>query len=381
MSVQLQQGNRIDVGMKAIAGTGKAIAALRWEWQTLESQSHNVSYFTSWGWISSVLQTPGSNCYCLRAEQAGQVVGLAILGYQPPSIQNGFNRELWLNKLGQPRLDQVWIEYNDFLLLGGNESAVRSAMLQGLHAQSVRSWTRLHLDMTNGFNQAFWSNAPFSVRIKAQDVGYVKHLSNEPDRLLASLSKNTRRQLSRSRRLLQPVIAEFNVWRQPEDKLACFEAIARQHIAQWRDTQWGSGFDNPAFVTFHQALFSQPQVEITELKLISGERAFLYNFLYRNTLYFYLSCVPKLADNKIKVGLVLHWMAMEHYAERGVTDYDFLAGDARYKRSMSDEAYELRSLEVCRNTTLNKMTANLRGIKHNVARFLSSKAHTKRDSV
>ena len=364
------QGNRIEVSMRQFEFSSRSLSKLADSWQMLESHSYNVSFFTSWNWIEAILAIEYANTYVLTATKDGRVIGLAILGYQPPNLKNGFNHSLWLNKLGDPGLDQPWIEYNDFLLDGEQESTARSAMWNYLLRQSVRPWTRIHLDMMNRIALAELSVDGLTVRQKMRDKGFIKTLSEQEHSLLKTFSKNTRSQLARSRRLLQPMIADFKVRDSIVGKQACFEQIASQHRKQWRSSEWGSGFDNPAFVSFHQALFSKPQIEIAELSLKTGEKAFLYNFIYGNKVYFYLSCVPKLQDNKIKLGLVLHLMAMEHYQSLGLLYYDFLAGDARYKRSLSDVEYELESFEISRKTALNQAISNLRRIKQAMKRII-----------
>jgi CelD/BcsL family acetyltransferase involved in cellulose biosynthesis len=44
-------------------------------------------------------------------------------------------------------------------------------------------------------------------------------------------------------------------------------------------------------------------------------------------------------DEKMRPGLVAHWQAIEYCLASGLQSYDFLAGDNRYKRSLSSREY------------------------------------------
>ena len=40
-------------------------------------------------------------------------------------------------------------------------------------------------------------------------------------------------------------------------------------------------------------------------------------------------------------GMLTHALAIEHYRQRAMREYDFLAGDARYKRSLANSSRDL----------------------------------------
>jgi CelD/BcsL family acetyltransferase involved in cellulose biosynthesis len=50
---------------------------------------------------------------------------------------------------------------------------------------------------------------------------------------------------------------------------------------------------------------------------------------------FYQSGLQYDADGHLKPGLISHYCAIQHYLSAGFSDYDFLAGDSQYKRSLS----------------------------------------------
>jgi len=50
----------------------------------------------------------------------------------------------------------------------------------------------------------------------------------------------------------------------------------------------------------------------------------------------------------LRPGLVCHLLAIEHYRRAGMRRYDFLGGDARYKRSFANGEIALLWLDIRR---------------------------------
>jgi len=58
-------------------------------------------------------------------------------------------------------------------------------------------------------------------------------------------------------------------------------------------------------------------------------------------LLFYQSGFAAFDDNKLKPGLVTHALCMQACRERGLTEYNFLAGESRYKQELATMEQEL----------------------------------------
>ena len=95
-----------------------------------------------------------------------------------------------------------------------------------------------------------------------------------------------------------------------------------------------------AIILFHQLLieraWSESQVQLIRLLVSDKPVGYLYNFIYKGKVYFYLSAFVYEDDQKIKPGLLMHCMCIEKYAAEGMNYYDFMGGDMRYKRSLAD---------------------------------------------
>jgi CelD/BcsL family acetyltransferase involved in cellulose biosynthesis len=89
----------------------------------------------------------------------------------------------------------------------------------------------------------------------------------------------------------------------------------------------------------------------------------LYNFVYRGRVYCYQSGFARFADNRMKPGLVSHHLAIVMSRAGGLRYYDFLAGDSRYKRSLSNRVGEMVWIVMQRPALRFTIEHRLRGAK------------------
>jgi len=74
---------------------------------------------------------------------------------------------------------------------------------------------------------------------------------------------------------------------------------------------------------------------------------YLYNFVHDGWVAAYQSGFDFGPDaDRLRPGLVCHLMAIQHYAGAGMRRYDFLGGEARYKRSLANAEIPLVWLDV-----------------------------------
>lgn len=322
-------------------------------WTALESESQNESFFISWFWISTWLREVNVNPFVLIAKEFNNVVALGLF-YESKIRLGPFSKKAWwLNKTGTQVFDQVWIEYNDLLFSSKLSELQKSAIRQAAITQNNQEIQEVHFDLTE-------STSDFS-RYKSSTIGYLTFLRDgekEID-LLSTFSRNTRQQIKRSLKLLKE---KGEVYLLTEDKgITFFEALCIKHREQWGKSLWGSGFDNPNFLAFHKALHNGVNTKVLALSINGELLAFGYYFLYKNRVSFYLSAIDKFDDNRIKVGLAFHYLAMTHFQKQGFEIYDFLGGVARYKKSMSNRSYQLHSwylerknlFSICKNSLIS----------------------------
>jgi hypothetical protein len=353
------------------------LALLAYKWVTLQSNT-NSSTFIDWFWVKQWLAQKNlttNNCLCVEVMFEQETVGLALFGIKVKKVFPGLSfNQYFLHKSGNIKEDQTWIEHNTFLVHKDYEQQLTNEICQELtkieHIDDIKiGLSAPHFLDTLNF-------AGFTLRTELSSPGYLANLSGITtlDDYLASLSKNTRSHIKRSLKLLNeqsPLRLALALDADEKDKV--LKSIADLHRVKWRSTVYGSGFDNPCFYAFHQALINDEQ---------STQNCRLYT-LYQNDIAlghvylltqgdrwtFYLSALNFNADNRIKVGLVIHCLIIEQAIEQGITVYDFLAGEAQYKNSLSNvQPYEQHIYCFYRNKPLLLFREHLRKCKRMIFR-------------
>ena len=64
-------------------------------------------------------------------------------------------------------------------------------------------------------------------------------------------------------------------------------------------------------------------------------------WLFQGKVFFFQSGFDYELDPARSPGMLTHALAIEHYRGRAMQEYDFLAGDARYKRSLANRCRDL----------------------------------------
>jgi CelD/BcsL family acetyltransferase involved in cellulose biosynthesis len=118
---------------------------------------------------------------------------------------------------------------------------------------------------------------------------------------------------------------------------------------------------------FHRTLIRQAFAKgsIQLLRVAAGEETIgiLYNFVKNGKIYFFQSGFRYGSDKHLKPGLVTHALAINHYLNAGFNDYDFLAGDAQYKRSLAKDCRQMAWVVFQRPRVKFVVIERLRAIK------------------
>lgn len=317
-------------------------------WKELSSQS-TPNVFLRWEWIEAWLKHCAVQPICLRFSEQTQVFGLAIIDFSTFEKAGISWEQMNVHRSGNNASDQVWTEHNDVLAKKGYEAIVRKTLLAYFAEQARCDELRLGVSDVNLFSGMDLS--VFDSQLELKTPAYRFRISPEfaeIDALLSSLSKNTRQQIRRSIRAYQSVGSLTLTFADTvEQALSFFNAAGEYHKSKWSD----SGYHNKKFINFHHHLikkgFGEGLVDLVKLSVSDNPIAYLYNLKLNGHVYFYLSGINyENTDNKLRPGLVVHTMAMSHYAKLDFINYDFLAGEARYKESLSNEKYEMALLSL-----------------------------------
>ncbi|WP_340679152.1 GNAT family N-acetyltransferase [Paraglaciecola sp.] len=340
------------------------------KWHELYSRNETPSVFLSWNWICRWIDTLPKAPIVVEAKFQNQCLGLGIFYATSKFIFPGwFVKQIWLHRTGDIPLDQIWIEHNDFLLDSKFRSEIRQAMIG--YVSSELKWHECFIGLTDCDVLHHFDGIASYKRIDIDSPDYsvdLKNFSSAED-YLNSLSKNTKQQIKRSFKLLrqhgQLLMQESQ---SADEQLIAFTEMANIHIDKWQQTEYGSGFENPHFNQFHQTLLTtDPEHQFSSifcLSLNEQKLAFIYLLKDDDCWYFYLSAIKPFDDNRIKVGLVAHVMIIEDAIKNNIKKYDFLAGEARYKRSLSNQYGSSQQL-VCyyKPSVLLKFRQHIRKLK------------------
>jgi CelD/BcsL family acetyltransferase involved in cellulose biosynthesis len=330
------------------------LAALGQAWRGLEAQAGAPSFFQSWSWVGCLAEERFPDPVLLRATaRDGRLLGLALA--------NRRRGRLVLGASGDPALDTPYVEHNAPLLAADAGPEVAAAMLRAAwRAGGVR---RLVLPgVPAGLAELAGAVAWRRQRVPAPyvDLAAVRAAGGGH---LGTLSANARYQLRRSSRSLGTV--ELARAGDAAEATAWLDELVALHARDWQRRGRPGAFATPFMLRFHRALIARamPRGEIDLLHGAAGGRTigYLYNFRWRGRVLAYQSGIDRDAGAPHgKPGLTLHQLAIERALASGEAEYDFLAGDARYKTSLANACRELDWVELVRAHSLPGLLLRIR---------------------
>jgi CelD/BcsL family acetyltransferase involved in cellulose biosynthesis len=322
-------------------------ATLADQWRALEHRS-DASFFLSWTWIGCLAAERFPNPVLVEAVEDGRTVALALFN----RVHRWGLPVLYLHESGDPELDCPYIEHNGILTETG-----RAAELTPLCLTAVARRYRLVLSGIDGIClNAIRSVAAFYRLHRAQPAHFadLARLRGSDANYLASRSPNTRQQIRRSERYFAALADGGPVTVTEADSvpegLAMLDALAALHQATWVSRGKPGAFARPFFRRFHRALIEAglPSGLIALQKVTAGDIiiGYLYNFRFRNQMLAYQSGLQYRDEvSAARPGLLAHTAAIGEAVPQNIDIYDFLAGDDRYKRSLSDSSHTLSWVE------------------------------------
>jgi len=344
-------------------------------WERIHSACPDASFFLSREWVDCWLATFGEDLKpdLLTFVKDGDVVGCCLLVWRTEWVRGIPLRRVYLNCAGENDADSTCIEYNSVLSLPGCADQVAEAL--GTFLRN-RRWDELLL-------QGVVEHSPFCT--VASSLGF-SEISTRPSHYVdfvrirgdgagfdSALSSNVRQQIRRSQRLYeqQSGPCSFRVARTDQEASEIFTRLADLHQLAWKNRGLPGAFTSRRFTGFHRRLIQAalPQDRIILMEARSGSETIgaLYGFLHCGKVYFYQSGLRYTADARLKPGLLTHYLAICYCLKQpALNEYDFLAGDSQYKRSLATDSRPLRWIVVRRATLPNLL---FRGARW-AARFL-----------
>lgn len=315
-------------------------------WNTISRKSNSASPFLSYNWVNAWINTLTEVPLVALLRKDSEEIGMCFLGVQEHRYFGLTIQTAFLNQVGNEKKDQIWIEYNGVICLPRFKGLFFRELFKEL---ALNGLDRLIISMTEKRTSHDILKQSQLFMNQSNTVGFIAHLSKSRDVLSSQfISKNTRNQIKRSNKKIEDLYGRLTIRKgntYPK-KIEIFERLATLHRIQWGQTSEGSGFDNSYFTQHHTTLMEDS--DFCELVEVRGGETVLgcaINFLFDNTVYFYCSGINQdIATKHIKPGYSMHSTLMEFYRERGFERYDFMGGDARYKKSLSDTQVDFISI-------------------------------------
>ena len=345
------------------------------DWQNLERHAE-ISFFQSWAWIGTWLASLPDGCdpICLTAREGGTLVGLGL--FTPRKRRRRvFIRanQVYLQTTGDPDHDRLTIEYNGLLVHKRAPKEIGAACLGHLFAQKALC-DELHLEGVTPLWQDIAAGLDAHILLRQTSVCPFRTLrAATGGAILDDLGSNTRQQIRRSRKLYGDIATEVATDLAAARRI--WDEMRDLHQDYWHGKGEEGAFDAAVFESFHQRLItghlSSGRVQLIRVRGSEGTIGCLYNFVHRGRVYAYQSGLRYSSDKRLKPGLVSHLEAIELNRRLGHDCYDFLAGDARYKRSLANGSNELLWIVVQRPKAAFWLENHLRDLKNFALSFRS----------
>jgi len=310
------------------------------EWRALEATAQPV-FFRCWSWVGSLAKERFGAPLLVRAHRDGRLIGLALFNRGPGRLA--------LTETGEEALDAPFVEHNAPLLDPTAPPGLAPAMLHA--AWRAAGGGRLQLGGVTPALAAAAGGVEFRRQDRSAPYVDLAQLRAEGRPYLAALSANTRYQLRRS-------VRHYAQWGPPRleratevpQALDWLAAMIELHEAMWRARGLPGAFASDYLRRFHRAVLEAgvPRGEVDLLRCTAGGRliGYLYNLRGGGRVLSYQGGFEHAeAGPHGKPGLTCHLLAIEQAMAEGEAVYDFLAGDTRYKRSLTTASETLTWVE------------------------------------
>ncbi len=353
-------------------------------WRDLEARADR-EFFLSWMWIGPWLETLADNPLIVEViNPNGRLIGLGVF-CEAREVRKKivYAKQLRLHETGDPNRDVITIEYNNLLAERGMEQAVWFAALKALNGPECPKWDELIIGGATDSEAALFSEFGLTVQKRAEAssayvdlAGLRENGIQDADGYVGTLGKSTRSQIRRSMKLYrQRGELALDVAGSLDEAKEFLAELGPHHEAKWNAVGQLGATQKEDYMRFHSRMMerayrggSDNGVEF--LRARAGDHAFgwLYNFVDRGKVLFYLSGFAFEEDNKLKPGLVTHALAIEHHLKAGMDVYDFMGGDNRYKSNLGQKGPDVVAYALQRKTFPMILEGAARGLKARLGR-------------
>jgi CelD/BcsL family acetyltransferase involved in cellulose biosynthesis len=269
-------------------------------------------------------------------------------------------RRLELLASGEDREDEILSEYLGPIVATGREAEVAAALVETLATERA-TWQEMVFSALEAQAPAVQA---LEAALRARGFACESKIFGQcpfiplPKRwedYLAALSSDDRYMVKRSLR-------DFERWAGPTGQVVVVKTHeelqrGRKILHDLHETRWQAGgqdgvFASPVFRRFHDlvmpALLERGELDLRWLMAKGEPIAVSYSVIDDGRVFFYQGGRATAVPKGVRPGIVLHLYAIKDAIAAGRREYDFLAGDQRYKMQLSTATRPLTELRVTR---------------------------------
>lgn len=342
--------------------------ALTPEWRDLLARSEHRAPAKAPVWALSwwrVFGTSGRKLRIVTVRDGGTLVGLAPLVHHA-TIERGVPiRRLELLGTGEDEADEICSDYGGIIAARGYEERVASALTDTL--TDLGDWDELALVSMSADDPAV-STLAKTLGTTIEPAGACPYIALPKtwDEYLRSLE-------SANRYLVVRTLRDLDKYAKGDVKLVRADATSlhegQRLLRALHGERWSarSLFESARFAQFHdlvmpKLLASTQDGGLDLTWLMAGGRpiAITYSVTSEGRIQFYQSGRALDVPKGIRPGIALHALAIRRAIEEGMREYDFLAGDAHYKKQLATHSRGLVSLRAIAPSTRARLVATAR---------------------
>lgn len=317
-------------------------------WADLFGASGSDSVFLTPAWIQAWVETYGAHFsgQWVHWHVNGRVVAGCLLIERVNAVRRIPFRSLFLNATGDPARHSPLAEFNDILCLPEYHDAVAEDLARLIDA---KSWSRLLLcgyEPDSVCNRLLGALLPHKAESVSKPTRHVDLLAlgDTPfhSTLKGKAGTHVRRNIVEYSQQLGTLAVRAAA--SLEEALGFLEEMRTLHVRRWQQRGNSTSMADSTVVAFHRRVIGLLWGRGVELLRVGSDEVavgFLYNFVIDGKVFVYQTGFSYEASSKWSPGLLVHALAVEHYRQRGLREYDLMSGDALYKRTLSNGSRDL----------------------------------------
>ncbi len=373
-------------------------ASILLQWQELEQELGSHTIMNSAAWVRTWLEHYGDlvPAQFVLGRRDGEIKAIALITDGIDQLDGPFRmRTKHLGTAGEPESSSVCVEYNDILVAETDRDEFCCRLLEEIVRDPT--WDEFRLDgfdssaadrfihsIESGCCRSSSTSTKHDIHIQQQasryfDLAVARETSCEP---ISNLGKSTRKAIRRALNALQPL--EMDWAESMEEAESIFADMIRLHQQRWTNVGQPGVYDCTRFVNFHTAmlkqLFAERKVVLFRVRRQDQVIGCVQLFVNDSRLLLYQCGWAESLPN-ISPGLVVQYLCIEEALSRGFDAYDFLAGEMRYKQSLSTDQQTLSWVSIQRPRWKFKVLTYARTLKRLWRRLFSRTANKSAKSV